>query len=209
MDKLHSLPGIMRKLTSFFHRHFSPITTTWVFFGFGSCNCLHLNIATETCKKIVLHMYKCNTAINLSHYSKTIREAWQAVLPTGCMSFICSLHTQMEKTVHRNIKAMQNLTAVLLPGMHRSDQLFSQPPGHFHQVSGHEGLQLLHLSSFEAHLPVNKELLKNLKQTNTPQHPRLKDAADLRNILSKKGNPLKKASLCSSILCKMSLLSLT
>lgn len=70
--------------------------------------------------------------------------------------------------------------------MHRSDQLFSQPPGHFHQVSGHEGLQLLHLSSFEAHLPVNKELLENLRQTNTPQHPSLKDAADLRNILCPK-----------------------
>lgn len=72
---------------------------------------------------------------------------------------------------------MQKFIPVLLPGMHRSDQLFSQPPDRFHQVSGHEGLQLLHLSSSEAHLPVNREKSENLKQMS------LKDIADHRNII--------------------------
>lgn len=68
--------------------------------------------------------------------------------------------------------------------MHRSDQLFSQPPDRFHQVSGHEGLQLLHLSSFEAHLPINRQKESdNLEQPNIPQHANLKYAAGHRNIL--------------------------
>lgn len=92
------------------------------------------------------------------YHSKTIRGACQAVLSVSRVDVFhpLALHINIKRKDHRNIKVIQKFIPVLLPGMHRSDQLFSQPPDHFHQVSGHEELQLLHLSSFEAHLPINR-----------------------------------------------------
>lgn len=81
---------------------------------------------------------------------------WQAVLSIACLKIFhpSALHVDIKD--HGNIKITLTFIPVFLPGMHRSDQLFSQPPDRFHQVSGHAGLQLLHLSSFEAHLPTNR-----------------------------------------------------